>query len=507
MNKQLVLTAAILAPWTCSQVSAAAAKRPPNIVFMVADDLGIGDVGCYGSAKIKTPAIDALCREGVRCTDAHAPAAVCTPSRYGILTGRYFWRIKKEWQGELLIEPARPTIATVLHNVGYATGYFGKWHLGWGEADPSHPRTHRADWDWNAPELKPGVMEAGFDRYYGTPFSANEPPSIFIDQRTTVGRDPSDPLTIAGPKQEKGWGYGVSHGAKAAHTARPVDQIDFITTEKSIEFIRLNKNRPFFLHLAFVAPHVPLAPSKAFQGRTTVGAYGDYVEQLDSCVGRVAQALKEAGLEENTLVIFTSDNGAILHRSVYRTHRSNLEWLGQKCDAWEGGVRIPLMARWPGRIDPGSENPRLFSLTDIFATVCAAAGASLPADGAPDSVNQLPVLENPASSAVRTEMAYQGIFGLALRSGNWVFIPKHGSQGVTTEPKMNWAMQFEELGMQNSDFDTQGRLLPNAPPGQLYNLAEDPKQARNLYNQHPEIVGKLAAQLKHLTENSNLANP
>lgn len=482
----------------------APSPEKPNILFMVADDLGIGDLGCYGASRIKTPNIDRLAARGVRFLDAHATASVCTPSRYAMLTGEYYCkRPGPEWEGELLIPPGMPTLASILKDAGYRTGYFGKWHLGWGISDPARPRTHRSDWDWNAGELKPGVLECGFDRFFGTPFSANEPPFVFVDQRTVVARDPDDPLVVIGPKETKGFGYGVSSGAVAAHKARRLDHIDFLVSDKVCEFIEQNRERPFFVQFALVAPHVPVAPSAEFQGRSGSGAYGDFIEQMDAAVGCVLDTLEKAGLDDRTLVVFTSDNGAIgVPYVLAGGHRQNLNYLGQKTDAWEGGVRIPFIARWPGKIPSGTTCDDLLSLGDCLATFCAAAGVPVPSGAASDSINQLPVLEDPTRPPLRTEMVYQAIYGRALRSGKWVYIPKQGSLGVSTDPSMGWAMQFGEWKFVNSDYDKDGNLLPGAPEAQLYDLSSDPSQAKNILKDHPEEAARLRVRLGELDPRS-----
>jgi len=477
------------------------AEGPPNIVFMIADDLGIGDLGCYGAEKIKTPNIDRLAAQGVRATDANASSSVCTPSRYGILTGRDYWRLTREWQGELIIDPDQPTVAKTLRDAGYATGYFGKWHLGWGVVDPAKRRVHRSDWEWNAEVLAPGVLETGYDYFFGTPFSHNEPPLVFVENRRVFGLDNDDPLVLVGPEEEKYFGYGTSRGAEAAHEKRPVDRIDLIVAERASDFIKENKDGPFYLNVAFVAPHVPIAPAPGFKGQSGAAAYGDYVTMLDHCVGMVLDAIKSAGIEERTLVIFTSDNGAILHRDVHRLgHRANAELLGQKTDAWQGGLNVPFIARWPGRIPAGTTTDALISLNDFYATACAAAGVPLPEEPGLDTINQLPVLENPSSPSVRKEMTYLAITkpGVALRSGDWVFVPARGSMGVTTDPAMSWAMQFDAIGLVNSDFDEDGQLRSDAPEVQLYQLKDDPGQTKNLAAEQPAKVEELAARLAEL---------
>lgn len=472
----------------------------PNVLLIIADDLGIGDVGCYGGTTAATPNIDRLATQGVRATDAHAIASVCTPSRYAMLTGRYYHRYPYNWNGEALVEADRPTIASVFRSAGYATAYFGKVHTGWGDRSPD--RKHRQDIDWNS-ELPRGVLEMGFDTYFGTPFTPNEPPFVFVEDRHVVGLDPADPLECVPSNVERGpWGWGLSKGAKAAHDARPVDRIDPIVTQKAIDFIKANgRKKPFFMNLALVEPHVPISPSKEFKGKTKLGWYGDVVEEMDWCVGQVLQTLEDEGLTDNTIVIFTSDNGAIYHKEyVARGQHSNLDWLGQKTDAWEGGVRIPFIMRWPGKVPEGETIDPLIALMDIPQTVWAAAGIKPPAGAGPDSLNQLDVLTGKSQEPVRTELLLIGITGQALRSGDWVYIPKQGSQGVTTDPSMGWAMQMTALGLKNSDYDDEGKLKPGAPKEQLYNLRTDPRQSTNVISQYQEKAAELAERFKEASK-------
>jgi arylsulfatase A len=472
-------------------------QKKPNVLLILADDLGVGDVGCYGSKMIQTPNVDRLAAEGVRATDAHAIASVCTPSRYSILTGRYYHRYPYNWNGESLVEPDRATIASVFRNNGYSTGYFGKVHTGWGERRDD--RKHRQDIDWNK-ELPCGVLEMGFDTYFGTPFTHNEPPFVFVKDRHVVGLEPDDPLEIVPKEIERGpWGWGISKGAKAAHEARPVDQIDLMVTEHAINFIKANKSKPFFINLALVAPHVPVAPSEKFKGKTKLGSYGDFVVQMDWCVGQVLKTLEELNLENDTIVIFASDNGAIHHRHEYKMgHRANLDWLGQKTDAWEGGVRVPFIMRWPGKVPQGKTVDSLISLMDIPKTVWAATKVKVPEKAGPDSLDQMDVIIGKSKQPVRQELLMIGITGLALRSGDWVYIPKQGSQGVTTDPRMDWAMQMGELGLENSDYDEQGKLKLDAPKAQLYNLKEDPNQSMNVIDQYPEKAAELDKRFKEV---------
>jgi arylsulfatase A-like enzyme len=477
-----------------------ASTTQPNFIFIIADDLGIGDLGAYGATRISTPQIDRLAREGLRATQAHASASVCTPSRYAVLTGENYWRAPA-WEGQSLIRADQPTIARTLSAAGYATGYFGKWHLGWGDSVPGEKRKHRAGGvDWTAETLPNGVLETGYDTYFGTPWSANEPPFVFVRDRAVVGRDPADPISIVGPEVEKYYGYGVSRGGAAAHAARPLESIDPLVTREALGFIEAHKDRPFYLHLAFVAPHVPIASEPQYKGRSGTGPYGDMIVQMDDCVGRILDALDSHGIADNTFIIFTSDNGAILNRGVRGTgHRSNLGLQGQKTDAWQGGVNVPFLARWPRKIPAGSTTDRLIALNDFFATAAAAAGFPIPTGAARDSINQLPVLTDPAAPAARTEMTYIGITQpqVALRSGDWVYLPGQGSFGATTDPN-GWAMQLAELGAVHSDYAPDGSLKPEAPLVQLYNLSVDPGQQLNFASQHPEKVGELDARLRQI---------
>ncbi len=469
-------------------------KKKPNVVFIIADDLGIGDVGCYGSKKIKTPNIDKLAEQGIMALDAHATAAVCTPSRFAILTGRYYYQ---SWNGELLIKPEWNTLPSVLKENGYSTGYFGKWHLGWGENYEG--RKHRADIDWNK-TLPAGVIESGFDTYFGTPFTHNEAPSVFVENKKVLGLEADDPLIVNPPDSVHM--FGKSTGAKKAHKMRPEARIDLMVTHRAKKWLKENYTKPFFMNLALVAPHVPLSPGKEFVGKTQTGPYGDFVSQMDWCVGEIIKTLDECGVSDNTMVIFTSDNGAVMHKDMFNQgHRSNLSWLGQKTDAWEGGIRIPFIVRWPGHIPAGTTTDALISLSDISKTIWDAVGVKVENDTAKDSISQLQVLLNPDSKPIRHEMLYLGIYGLALRSGDWVYIPRQGSCGITTGDGVNpvsWGMRLHELGQVNSDFDENTKIKPDAPKAQLYNLRLDPSQSKNVIRENPEKAAQLAQRYKQL---------
>ncbi|MCL4202867.1 MAG: arylsulfatase [Pirellulaceae bacterium] len=490
---------AVLCAWNVLSVVASATETParPNILLIVADDLGCGDVGCYGATKIKTPNLDRLASQGVRLTDAHAPAAVCQPTRYAVLSGTYFLRAKRQGQQTLYFHEGQVTLPSLLQTAGYRTAAIGKWHLGFGRG---------AEPDYNG-ELKPGPLEVGFDRFFGCPRSHNEPPFVFVEDHHTVGLDPADPLRII-PHDEvvkrglRDWGWGLSEGAAKAHAARPQDRIDTLLADQAAQWIGQQRHQPFFLYLAFVAPHVPIAPASEFQGTSQAGRYGDFVQQLDACVGKVLDALRAQGRGDNTLVIFTSDNGAVLQRDALEAgHRANSTFLGQKTDAWEGGHRVPLIAHWPGRIPAGSRGDQLFGLTDLMATLAAAAGVAVPAGAAPDSLDQLSVLIDPVGApAVRSEFLMQGTGGFALRQGDWVYLPKQGSLGMTVQspPGAPWGQPYAKLGLVNSDVDEAGCVRPDAPSCQLYHLASDPGQATNVAASQPQRVERMQSRLDEL---------
>ncbi|UCH93410.1 MAG: arylsulfatase [Candidatus Aminicenantes bacterium] len=364
----------------------------PNIIYLLADDMGYGDLACQNpGSKIPTPNLDRLAEAGIRFTDAHAPAAVCTPTRYAILTGRYRWRLGRWGPGVFgtpMIDQQRLTVAKMLKARGYDTACFGKWHLGWDWAtkDGKPPigikREDRGRSGANVNFAKPianGPITLGFDYYFGTDVP-NYPPYCFIENDRTVGiptiPKPSRIFGVPGP-MVKGW---------------DLEQILPKIIKKTIEYIdakggqgknpkfRQTKGNPFFIYLSLTAPHTPIAPSKEFKGKSQIGPYGDFIIQIDHAVAQVLQALKRNGFENNTLVIFTSDNGSPRRDgknmsgtvdSILRTgHNPNYIYRGLKTDIWEGGHRIPFIARWPGHIKPGQVSDELICLTDLLAT-CA----------------------------------------------------------------------------------------------------------------------------------------
>ncbi|MBI5395233.1 MAG: sulfatase-like hydrolase/transferase [Verrucomicrobia bacterium] len=484
----LFAVAALILP-PLSRAAAPAAR--PNIVLLLADDLGYGDPGCYGATKVKTPAIDRLARQGRLFTDAHSPCAVCTPTRYALITGREFYRYGKKWNKECLVAPGQTTLASLCKEAGYATALVGKWHLGFGEKAP----------DWNG-ELKPGPLECGFDSFFGTAMTHNEPPQVLVDNHRVVGLDPNDPIKVLPPQPPK-FPHGVLQGGKSALVKH--DELCALHTEKAVKFIEANKDRPFFLYYGMINVHVPITPGKRFQGSSGIGAYGDYIQELDGAVSEVLAALDRHKLSDNTLVIFTSDNGGVLHpEPIKHGHRPNAHLLGQKTDVWEGGHRIPFIARWPGHVPAATRCNAMIALTDMLATVAAVRGRKLKADEGPDSFNVLPaLLDQPHDKPLRPFATIIGVGGLGIREGNWLLLPKRGSGGLSTDgPAWN---KLWNNGWQNSDYTADGQLKPDAPPGQLYDLEKDPSETTNVYNDHPDVVKRLGALLDELRKKGSTA--
>jgi arylsulfatase A-like enzyme len=491
-----------------------AATSPPNVVLIYADDLGYGDVGAYGATKIKTPNIDRLAAEGRRFTDAHSPSAVCTPSRYGLLTGRYPHRerlFSPLWSNSpLCIDPESVTLADVFKNAGYATAIVGKWHLGFGSDGMP---------DWNA-EVKPGPLELGFDYFFGVPVVNSHPPFVLMENHRVLGLDPADPLVwksgAANPNtrefpqksfeaRERQFGF---LGGKAAHDLYDDEQLMTKLTEKAAGWIGSRKEKPFFLYFATTAIHHPFTPHPRFKGTSEAGLYGDFVHELDWSVGELLSALEKAGVVDNTLVIFTSDNGGMPNNAgieaMERGHRLNGDLQGFKFDAWEGGHRVPFIIRWPGKIPAGSKSSQLIGSIDLIRTFAGMLGQQLPEGAAPDSLDILPALTGDPAAPVREEMIIVPKVPdhVALRSGDWVYIPAPGGGGFRGNPG------FAKAGNVNSDITPEGNVKPSAPREQLYNLAKDPRQQVNVLSEHTEVASSLRKRLAELAgEPKKKGNP
>ncbi len=475
----------------CSLHCAAAAETKPNIVLMVADDLGFGDLGCYGATKIKTPRIDQLATEGVRFTDAHTISSVCDPSRYAILCGTYIWHARLEADYALYFHDGQITLPSLLKSAGYHTVALGKWHNGFGRG--------RDEPDWNG-ELKPGPLEIGFDYFFGTPRTHDGPPLVFVENHYVVGLDPADPIRI--DHSPKFGPQGKTVGGAKALAARPDERIDSIVTEKAQQFIaRQTPKAPFFLYLAFTAPHVPIDPAPEFRGTSQAGRYGDFVQELDYCTGLVLDALEKHGFAKNTLVIFTSDNGGVLFSDTLAAgHRCNGELLGQKTDVWEAGHRVPLIVRWPEHVPEGTVRKPLFSQVDLMATIGEAARIDMPAGASPDGAGELAAFTRPEKApSKRKETAFLGTKSYALREDDWLYIPKQGSGGGSA-PHTNSA-SWQQLGFVNSDIDDKGKIKPGAPRNQLYNLANDLSEEHNIVLDEPERAAAMQVRMNALKLN------
>lgn len=451
----------------------ATSARPPNIVIILADDLGYGDLRSYNAdSKIPTRHLDRLAAEGMRFTDAHSPSGVCTPTRYGLLTGRYAWRTSLKrgvlnGYSPLLIEPGRSTLASLVKQRGYATAAIGKWHLGLGTAQPA---------DFTRP-LEPGPLQVGFDYFFGIPASLDMPPYVFVENDAATV-PPTGTIAASEMRRRGGNGYWRAGAIAPGFTHEGVLPA---LTEKAVSFIgKQSPAKPFLLYLPLTGPHTPWMPTAEFRGKSGAGYYGDFVVQVDAAVGRVMSALDRAGVGANTLVIFTSDNGAHwLPADIEKWgHRANGGWRGQKADIWEGGHRVPFIARWPDTIRAGSTRTDLVCLTDLFATVAAIAGVPLSDDAAEDSFSLVPALTGRTLQApIREAVVHHSSDGtFAIRQGPWKLALALGSHGFS-EPK---------------DIEPK----PGEAQGQLYNLEEDPREERNLWLEKPETVARLSALLK-----------
>jgi arylsulfatase A-like enzyme len=315
-----------------------------------------------------------------------------------------------------------------------------------------------------------------------------------------VGLEKNDPISV---DRSPGTGaHGKQIGGKKAMELRPDEKLDLMLADEAEKFFAAQSSeKPFFLYLAWEAPHNPINPAPEFRGKSKAGMYGDYVQQLDHCVGRVLDALDKQKLTQNTLVIFTSDNGGRFEGAALRAgHRPNGALLGQKTDVWEGGHRVPFLVRWPGRIASGGERKEFFHHVDIMATLAAAAGASVPTGASPDGRSELSAFVDPAKAPIRTEGILHGTRSLALRSANWLYIPTQGSGGKTVpEPAKPWSQPYRVLELENSDVDNSGQIKPGSPTEQLYDLASDPGQKTNLATREAERLKNFRSRFKTLT--------
>jgi len=470
------------------------APSKPNIVFILADDLGIGDLGCYNSeSKVATPNMDRIAAEGMRFNDAHTPSSVCSPTRYGVLTGRYAWRSRLK-QGVLwgysrsLIEPGRETVASLLKKQGYATAAVGKWHLGLQQTDESVnapvpeasevlPEDHPHAVDYSKP-LSPGPNSVGFDYFFGIPASLDMNPYVYVENDHVIEAARSEIPRSAHRRQGGG---GVWRAGKIAPSFRHIDVLPRIT-EKATEWLgRQSTEKPFFLYFPLSAPHTPWVPTEEFMKDSKVGYYGGFVAQVDWVVGQILKTLDDKGLAENTMIVMTSDNGSHWPATDITkwNHAANMHYRGQKADIWEAGHRVPFLVRWPGHVAKQSTSDQTICLTDFMATAADVTGTKLESDAGEDSFSLLPELTGSrnAESSKRPPVVHHSLGGtFAIRRDNWKLVVDNLGSGGFSAPKV---------------------VVPKAgdPAGQFYDLEHDPSETNNLYEQHRQLVSDLRAEL------------
>ena len=454
----------------------------PNIVYIMADDLGYGDVSCLNpDSRIQTRNLDRLAQGGMRFRNAHAAAAVCTPTRYSVLTGRYPWR-NPCWVGGYwgyappMIPPERLTVASLLKAHGYHTVCIGKWHLGvgWGVREEGQEPSESTV-DFSQP-VHGGPRAIGFDYSYITPASLDIPPYVFIENEYCETL-PTD--TWPGSEGKRLMRPGPCPPGFDAHTVLPR------ITDKAVAYLgeRAESSGPFFLYFPLTAPHTPMVPNEAFKGQSGIGEYGDFVLELDACIGRVLDTLDAHGLTGNTLVVLTSDHGsypkASFEELAAHGHSTSHVFRGFKADIFEGGHRVPYITRWPGVTPPGTESTRIVCSADLMATAAEIVGAALPDDAGEDSISLLPALrgETHGEGMRETVVPVSENGSLCIRGGKWKLILCPDSGG--------WSVPRPE------DARTGG-----LPPIQLYDLDADPGETANLWDEHPEVVERLKALLQ-----------
>jgi len=450
----------------------------PNIVYILADDLGYGDLRCLNpESKIPTPNMDRLAAEGLTFTDAHSGSAVCTPTRYGVLTGRYAWRTRLT-SGVLwgysppLIDHGELTVAQLLKDQGYHTACIGKWHLGlgWQTKDGSTLNDEMKLTGERVDFEKPvthGPRQLGFDYFYGISASLDMPPYVYIENdRATAVPTEMKPTTF-----------------RTGLTAEGFDPVDVLPdlTDRAVAYLKERHatapGQPFFLYFPLTAPHTPVVPAPFVKGWSQAGDYGDFTAQVDHTVGEVLKTLDALGVAENTLVVMTSDNGSTEPTSKMvkeYNHRPNHHFRGRKSDVWEGGHRVPFLVRWPANVTPNSSSSEVTCLTDLLATVAEITGSALPEGAGEDSISMLPALLNrKRDEPLREFTVHHSINGVfALRKGPWKFIDSPGSGGWSSNGK--------------------GAPRPDAPPVQLYNLESDISEQDNRWETESDLLSELS---------------
>jgi len=512
LSHSIFLTTVVFLIASFSSLTLSAEKGPPNILFILADDLGYGDVGCYNpKSKVPTPHLDQLALDGIRFTDAHSPSTVCTPTRYSVLTGRMAFRTGMSGVftgagGPCMIEGGRMTIGGMLQERGYKTALFGKWHVGMTFYDKGGKPINKngleavkkIDYSRVIPDAP---IHRGFDFFYG---SVCCPTTDWLYAFIDGDRIPVPPTKIIdrGPLPKHPYSQDNRPGMIAP--GYKMEEIDLQFLDKSLEFLdqhaKAKTKSPFFLFHSTQAVHLPSFPADQFKGRTKAGPHGDFIFELDHIVGELLGALDKHGFADNTVVIFSSDNGpevpTVLSMRNDHKHDGARPWRGVKRDNWEGGHRVPFIARWPGKIKPGSTSSQTLCLTDLMATCAAITGAKIPEKAGEDSVNMLPaLLSEDQGKPIRKYTLHQTIsLALAIRRGPWKYLDHKGSGGNNYTRAGRWGMKKYIVP----------EKAPQAP-GQLYNLNSDPGETKNLYYKNPEIVKELKEKLEQLKESGRSA--
>jgi arylsulfatase A len=454
------------------------ANEKPNIIVILADDYGWGSVGCYGADGLKTPNLDRLAREGRRFTNAYAPGSVCSPTRYGLMTGRYYWRTSIK-DGEVLpgnaplhIETDRLTLASLCKSQGYRTAAFGKWHLGMGTEKTT---------DWSVP-LKPGPLEIGFDYFFGLAANPWNGPHSFIENHEVLGKIKGEPVLISGNREE----------AKTSGISKPwqENQIMATVTDKAVGWIEQNRQDPFFVYFAPTAIHEPVIAHPQFTG-SKYGHYGDFIEELDARVGQVLAALDKHQLSEKTLIIFTSDNGGVVNPNNKNASEAMKAGLaingtlrGGKHDVWEGGFREPFLVRWPGHVPAGTVSEQVICITDVLATLAAVLKAPLPPGQAEDSFNAWRAFsETEPGPHVRDHVVLQAADATyAIRMAHWKLIER-----VDAPP-------FEPRNRRQAEIaERKKKAAPKSD--QLFNLAVDPAEAESVTSANTDRAATMKQRL------------
>jgi len=481
LNNLFITAAFISLTLSCTS---AATETLPNIIYILADDMGYGDVSAMNpEAAWETQYIDRIAREGIRFTDAHSGSAVCSPTRYGVLTGRYSWRTRlKEgvlWSWDKpLIGQGETTIGTLLKEKGYNTACVGKWHLGLGW---QYHETYPDSVDFSLP-VTGGPITLGFDYFFGITASLDIPPYVYVENDLST----MIPVKYTRNSSEYSWWRNGLTGDDFVH-----EEVLPLLTKKAVDFINTHQaskpNEPFFLYFPLSAPHTPILPTDDFQGISCTNPYGDFVLQVDFTVGQILKSLEENGIAKNTLLIFTSDNGCSPEANYpelsHHSHNPSYHFRGHKADIFEGGHRIPFLARWPGKIKPGTVNHQVICLTDLLATIADITEISLDQGTGVDSYSLLPALLGNSERTIREATVHHSINGsFAIRKGPWKLIFCPGSGG--------W-----------SDPLPGSPSVDKLPPYQLYNLETDIGETNNLMELYPEVVNELTALLKQYIEN------